>query len=101
MATKAEREALKATEAETAALNAATHTPPTNREENVELLGDAPPVYETDAEIAAARGMYGHSYDKLIEQGNIIAPTSEELAGRSDDAATKRSGAKRSGKKHR
>lgn len=99
MKTKAEREAEAAAIAEQAALNAARHTSPALHEENLELVGDTPPVYETDAEIVAARGMYGHSYDTLIEQGRIIAPTSEELAARDDDTEATRGAVRKRGTK--
>ncbi len=37
------------------------------------------PTYTTDEEIAAAREMYGASYDKMVADKAISAPTREKL----------------------
>ncbi len=54
------------------------------------------PTYETEEEVAAALGMYGDSYDKLIADGKINAPTRAELRERGSKHA---SPAKRTSKK--
>lgn len=99
--TKAEKEAAAAEQALDAVMHAADRPVEVNDEPPPATPEGAVPTYETDEEIAAARGMYGHSYDRLIERGQIIAPTSAELAERgAEDTGTRRkSTAKKAAKK--
>ncbi len=55
------------------------------------------PTYSTDEEVAAAREMYGTSYDKMVAGKAISAPTREtlsdtELRTRLDKVAERKAG---------
>lgn len=66
------------------------------------------PHYETDEEVAAARGMHGADYDRLVARKQIVGPTTaelpqadldERLAKRADRAAAKKKSARKRAKK--
>lgn len=58
------------------------------------------PTYETEEEVAAALGLYGDSYDKLIAAGQINAPTRAELRERGHpNAPTAKRGQKTTAKR--
>lgn len=75
---------------------------PSNESEPMDAEDLPIPTYETEAEVAAALGMYGDSYDKLIAAGKINAPTRAELrdsghpSGEKSKRAAKKSAKKRS-----